>query len=82
MLLCKIYCAVVQTHQTRRHPVISAAEPGPVAKVLTQREPTHTGQTLCRGIHRDDRSQRMDQLIHGGVFFVFFKQLQSVSMNF
>lgn len=38
-----------QTHQTCWHPGVSAAEPGLISEVLTQRETTRTVQTLCGG---------------------------------
>lgn len=52
-----IFRGVVQTHQACRHPGIPAAEPGLVAEVLTQRETTHTAQTLCEGTHGDNTSK-------------------------
>lgn len=46
MPLCTFH---TQTHQTRRHPGVPAAEPGLVADVLTQRETAHSVQGLCEG---------------------------------
>lgn len=57
LLLQRYHCqaAIVQTHQTRRHSGVSAAEAGEVAEVLTERETTHAMQTLCGRKHRDNR---------------------------
>ena len=69
------FVAPVQTHQARRHPGVSAAEPGLVAEVLTQRETTHAARhTLCEGEHTDITRVSLTRW--------FFTQLQSVGMNF
>lgn len=54
MLLHSSFCDITRTHQTRRHPRVSAAEPGPAAEVLTQRETTHAVGTLCEETHSEN----------------------------